>query len=494
MAIISRIEKEPFHDNDKLNSLENYINKGLSICDKKEIKPICICISTKGNPNEYMNNFMKRQYEDVFLPPAKRNPEIKETDFKFRKKTMGEILTSRLSDYRKDLPPLFILNRFQAFAYGAFFLHGSQLSDSYSCVNLSNGVGCGNIIHGELQQSYTKSGTGGLRKIICPDTQKQKTIASIAGVNAIITRMKAYNYDSIENCVSRELESKSPFMKEIIDAISELIVREVPDSIMHVGINVYNNKIPLNIRKLFVSNVFKDIKSKTPKFKYISVFDTFYDEDTVKMLGAVNFALNKLRKTRITSPILTYDNIFVIEGLPGSGKSTLAKMLYDELRTKLDRIAYIVCKDIRSKGKRSGFEIMISGYNRTLELAIVNDRKEYDKNIYKKFGRYLVNYYNVHEYVVPAIWSLLDDNDTLIIDAVAGMQLFCPDFRDTIMAIYHGRKNIVFTVPKVSDRYALIQDLKFLAESRKNLYTLEVLDRAKSQTEILKSLMKSLTK
>lgn len=492
MTIVSRIEPETSYTKNIIDALEDYTDKALSISDSKGIKPVSICISAKGNPKESLRDI------DRILPPTKRKPKVDGSFLCSDKNTICEILKNRLSIYRKDLPLLFVINRFQSFAYGAFLLRGSYLSDSYSCINMSNGVGCGNIIRGDLLQSYTSSGVGGLRKMICSSNKREMKIASIAGINAIMNKMKSCHYDSIESCISKELTLKSPFMKDIIDAIAELIIKEIPNDIMHIGINVYNNKIPLAIREVFVNNVFEHVKSRMEQFKYITVFDTSYDEDTVKMFGAVNFALSELRKTKVMStPIFTHNNIFVIEGLPGTGKSTLARKLYEELITQSGKIACIISNEIRLKRKRAGFEVMISGNDKPLELAIIADRdvrEIYDRSIYRQFGRYWVNYYNIHEYIVPSIWRLLNDNDILIIDEVAGMQLFCQDFLNTISTISHGRKNIIFTVPKISGKYPLIQNLKMLANSRNNLYTLSVTDRDESQKEILKNLIESLTK
>lgn len=354
-----------------------------------------------------------------------------------------------------------VINRFHAYASGMFELYGKKLSSSYACINMLNGVGCGVIQNGKVIDRYGANGVGGLRKIKRLSDGKYTAIASIAGIKALHDQKSKSKYRTLDEYI---LNNKA-FVLDVADAISELIIFEIPKNVMHIGINIYDNKISLESKNIILEAIRQSYGRKSKDYAYINLCNVGNrNEEEIKCIGAASF-YNHVNVVR--------GNIFVMDGLPGCGKSTCAKSLYVDLKAKNIKIGAIITSEVlNDKGKRSGFKAFINDDVSGIEVARCH-YGNFDKNVYKYFGSYLVNYKNIDNILVPNIWKLMSENDVIIIDEVAGMQLISQNFINTIRNILTGDKIILFTAPKSSHGKDLVNDVKGRAIEYNQLYTID---------------------
>lgn len=354
-----------------------------------------------------------------------------------------------------------VINRFHAYAYGMYVLHGKKLSSSYACIHMLNGVGCGVIRDGKLINSYSTNGVCGLRKIKRLSDGKYMPIASIAGVKELLACKAKSKYSSLDEFIKND----NVFVMDVGDAISELILHEIPKDIMNIGINAYDNKMSFEAKNRILEAIKHSYNRKIKDYKYIHLCNMGNrNEEDVKSIGAASFD---------NHVVDSLDHIFVVDGLPGCGKSTCAKSLYRDLKDKNIKVGAMITSEIlNDQGKRSGFKAFIDDDEHGIEVArcYCND---FDRSIYRVFGSYLVNHKNINDILVPIIWKLISENDVVIIDEVASMQLTSQNFNNTIRNILTGKKIIVFTAPRNAFNKGIVQSIKSKAMESNQLYTID---------------------
>jgi len=115
----------------------------------------------------------------------------------------------------------------------------------------------------------------------------------------------------------------------------------------------------------------------------------------------------------------------LITGRPGSGKSTLIERIKGHMEREGLSVGGILTPEVRSGSSRVGFEVVdIKSGVRGL-LASVNTRGP-------RVGRYGVNVDVIDEVAVPAIRRAIREDDCVIIDEIAPMELKSEEFRRVV--------------------------------------------------------------
>ncbi|MEX0568708.1 MAG: NTPase [Candidatus Njordarchaeota archaeon] len=128
-------------------------------------------------------------------------------------------------------------------------------------------------------------------------------------------------------------------------------------------------------------------------------------------------------------------NIF-LTGKPGSGKSTLLIQIAEELRTRGLKIKGIICPEIRIKGKRWGFKVIVYPTGEEEILASIKIKTG------PKISKYGVNISGFEKIGVKALSEALEDPniDIIIIDEIGKMELLSEKFIKTTRKILNSPK------------------------------------------------------
>ncbi|ADL59035.1 nucleotide kinase related protein [Methanothermobacter marburgensis str. Marburg] len=115
----------------------------------------------------------------------------------------------------------------------------------------------------------------------------------------------------------------------------------------------------------------------------------------------------------------------LITGRPGSGKSTLIERIKDYLELSGLSTGGIFTPEVREGSSRVGFEVVDIKSGRRGLLASVDSRGP-------RVGRYGVNVEVIDEIAVPAIMRALKEDDCVLIDEIAPMELKSEGFRRAV--------------------------------------------------------------
>lgn len=146
-------------------------------------------------------------------------------------------------------------------------------------------------------------------------------------------------------------------------------------------------------------------------------------------------------------------HIILITGASRCGKSTFINLVRSKLITEM-KIGGVICTQINNNlQERIGFQANYYAsrnyYPLSCELAKINscDKQKLESSEYIRFRKYLVNFHNIKNFIVPAIKNSILNEDIVIIDEIANMQLFCQDFKECIEnELFNFRKLGIVTI------------------------------------------------
>ena len=146
-------------------------------------------------------------------------------------------------------------------------------------------------------------------------------------------------------------------------------------------------------------------------------------------------------------------HIILITGAPRCGKSTLINLIRAKLITSM-KIGGIVCTQIDNDlQERIGFQANYYAsrnyYPLSCELAKINscNKQEFENSKYIEFRKYLVNISNIKNFIVPAIKNSILNEDIIILDEIADMQLLCQDFKECVEnELFNSKKLGIVTI------------------------------------------------
>jgi len=120
-----------------------------------------------------------------------------------------------------------------------------------------------------------------------------------------------------------------------------------------------------------------------------------------------------------------------ITGKPGTGKTTLIKRIFSELSSRNVSVSGFYTEELREKGQRIGFDIVMLNKEVRLPLA----RKEMGK---PRIGKYRVFIENIEKAL-----KLIKPADLYIIDEVGKMELLSPSFKSYILNLLEEKNYII---------------------------------------------------
>ncbi len=131
-----------------------------------------------------------------------------------------------------------------------------------------------------------------------------------------------------------------------------------------------------------------------------------------------------------------------ITGRPGIGKTTVFMRVMTGLRKRGYVVGGIICPEIRSGGKRLGFNIVDLLTNEKGVLAYVCRGGESGPRV----GKYCVNVSDVVAIGVNAIKKALERADVVGIDEVGPMELKVPQLKSSIYEALRSSKPVLAVV------------------------------------------------
>jgi len=146
-------------------------------------------------------------------------------------------------------------------------------------------------------------------------------------------------------------------------------------------------------------------------------------------------------------------HVILITGVPRSGKSTLINLIRNKL-LKTKKVGGVTCSEINNVlqeriGFRASYYASQNYYPLSCELAKINlyDNQNIKNSEYVEFKKYLVNVYNIKNFIVPAIKNSILNEDIIVVDEIASMQLFCQDFKECIeKELFNSKKLEIVTL------------------------------------------------
>lgn len=156
----------------------------------------------------------------------------------------------------------------------------------------------------------------------------------------------------------------------------------------------------------------------------------------------------------------------LVTGLPGTGKTTLIIDLIDKIEGEKSGF---VTKEVRSKGKRIGFDIITLPFgagSKRVKLAAKSASSgpgEGKDAGFARMGNYTVFLKNIEEVAVP---SILKGADITIIDEIGKMECMSEKFNSAVLKAMDSAGTVVATISKKSAGYDFITDIKLREDVR----------------------------
>lgn len=145
--------------------------------------------------------------------------------------------------------------------------------------------------------------------------------------------------------------------------------------------------------------------------------------------------------------------VWLIIGDPGIGKTTVLIKTMNVMRNYGYALGGMLCKEVRVKNERVGFELMDVASGRKGILASTK------LNAGPRLGKYRVNLIDLAEIGAKGLLNAIDFCDIIICDEIGPMELFSPEFRHAAKAIVESGKPVLGIVHKrLND--PLIQEIK----------------------------------
>ena len=175
--------------------------------------------------------------------------------------------------------------------------------------------------------------------------------------------------------------------------------------------------------------------------------------------------------------------VLLVTGSPGVGKTTVLLRVVEALKARGYSVGGMVSREVRSCGKRSGFEVLDLADGRRGWLAHVSQKSG------PQVGKYRVNLEDLNSIGAKAIMEAVDKCDVIAIDEIGPMELFSEKFKEAVRRAVEGGKLVVGVVHwKARDR--LIEEVKKREDTEVFVVTYE--NRNKLHETIIKRAMEFL--
>jgi len=128
--------------------------------------------------------------------------------------------------------------------------------------------------------------------------------------------------------------------------------------------------------------------------------------------------------------------VFLLTGRPGTGKTSLIRQSVSGLEISAGGF---YTEEIRHQGTRLGFRLVTLDGGEAI-LAHVDYNKRF------RVGKYGVDLDSLERVGVAALKRAADRCDLVVVDEIGKMEMFSPQFRDTVSAIIDSGKRLLGTI------------------------------------------------
>ena len=132
--------------------------------------------------------------------------------------------------------------------------------------------------------------------------------------------------------------------------------------------------------------------------------------------------------------------LLFVTGDPGVGKSSVLLRVIQNLRAEGYSVGGMLSREVRSGGKRVGFEVLDVSDCRRGWLARV------DQISGPRLGRYYVNLEDLDNIGVKAITNAVKELDVILVDEVGPMELYSDPFRKSVEMALKCKKLLIGSI------------------------------------------------
>ncbi|MDI6690568.1 MAG: NTPase [Candidatus Bathyarchaeota archaeon] len=162
--------------------------------------------------------------------------------------------------------------------------------------------------------------------------------------------------------------------------------------------------------------------------------------------------------------------VLLLTGSPGIGKTSVLLKTVEALKAKDYSVGGMISREVRSCGRRVGFEILDLGSSRRGWLAHVNQK------VGPQVGKYRVNLADLDNIGAEAILKAIAECDVIAIDEIGPMELFSEKFRLAVKRAVESPKPIIGVVHWKA-KHRLIDEVKAREDAEIYAVTYENRDR-----------------
>lgn len=159
----------------------------------------------------------------------------------------------------------------------------------------------------------------------------------------------------------------------------------------------------------------------------------------------------------------------LVTGRPGVGKTTCVRRVAELLTSRGVVVGGMITFEVRSSGRRIGFQILDMQSGRRGWLA--------RKGVYgmPRVGRYTVFLDELESIGVGAITAALEKAQVIVIDEIGPMELYSEKFKETVWKALESSKPVLATIHAKAERYSFGR--KVLSRNDVELHKLTLINR-----------------
>lgn len=145
--------------------------------------------------------------------------------------------------------------------------------------------------------------------------------------------------------------------------------------------------------------------------------------------------------------------LLLLTGDSGVGKTTVLLKIVEALKARGYKVGGMVSREVRSNGRRIGFEILDLAGDGSGWLAHVGQKTG------PQVGKYRVNLKDLDTVGAGSIIKAVENSDVIAVDEIGPMELFSEGFKDAVKNAADSRKPVVGVVHR-SARHSLTDGVR----------------------------------
>lgn len=158
--------------------------------------------------------------------------------------------------------------------------------------------------------------------------------------------------------------------------------------------------------------------------------------------------------------------LLLLTGDPGVGKTTVLLKIVEALKARGYKVGGMVSREVRSRGRRIGFEILDLAGGGSGWLAHVGQKTG------PQVGKYRVNLKDLDTIGAGSIIKAVENSDVVVVDEIGPMELFSEGFKDAVKRAVDSGKLVVGVIHWKA-RHSLIDDVRARKDAEVFMVTYE---------------------